>query len=344
MGGASIRQARAALLLALQRLQAGDTFNVIQFNSRTESLFDRPEAVSPQTLRSANAYIQRLHAGGGTVMLPALEQSLSSSTKDYDVRQVIFLTDGSVGNEDALFESIRRHIGDTRLFTVGIGSAPNAHFMRRASRFGRGTYTYIGDVNEVGERMQALFAKLESAVMTGIRVQGAGQAEMWPQAIPDLYSGEPLMFTLRAGELPGSLNVSGEIAGQPWSSELVLDGGQDHPGVARLWARQKIAALMDQRGSGNEAEQIRRSIIELALEHHLVSKYTSLVAVDVTPARVREALLKSLPVPVNLPHGWDYDKVFGKLPQTATPATWNMLAGLLCLLTGLVLLRGRRHV
>lgn len=344
MGGASIRQARAALLLALQRLQAGDTFNVIQFNSSTGSLFDRPEAVNPQTLQSARAYIQRLHAGGGTVMLPALEQSLLQSTKDYDVRQVIFLTDGSVGNEDALFDTIRRHIGDTRLFTVGIGSAPNAHFMRRASRFGRGTYTYIGDVNEVGERMQALFAKLESAVMTGIRVQGAGQAEMWPQAIPDLYSGEPLMFTLRAGELPGSLTVSGQVTGQPWSSELVLDGGQDHQGVARLWARQKIAALMDQRGSGDEAEQIRRSIIELALEHHLVSKYTSLVAVDVTPAHVREALLKSLPVPVDLPHGWDYDKVFGKLPQTATPATWNMLAGLLCLLTGLVLLRGRRHV
>jgi len=344
MGGTSIRQARAALLLALERLQTGDTFNVIQFNSRTDSLFDRPEAVNPQTLRSARAYIQRLQAGGGTVMLPALEQSLLQSTKDHDVRQVIFLTDGSVGNEDALFDTIRRHIGDTRLFTVGIGSAPNAHFMRRASRFGRGTYTYIGDVNEVGERMQALFAKLESAVMTGIRVQGVQQAEMWPQAIPDLYSGEPLLFTLRADELPESLTVSGQVAGQPWSSELVLDGGQDHQGVARLWARRKIAALMDQRGGSEEAEQIRRSIIDVALEHHLVSKYTSLVAVDVTPARVREALLKTMPVPVNLPHGWDYDKVFGKLPQTATPATGHMLAGLLCLIAGLVLLRGRRHV
>ena len=35
MGGASIRQAKAALLLALDRLQTGDTFNIIQFNSST---------------------------------------------------------------------------------------------------------------------------------------------------------------------------------------------------------------------------------------------------------------------------------------------------------------------
>ena len=38
------------------------------------------------------------------------------------VRQVIFITDGSVGNEDELYAMIETRLGNARLFTVGIGS------------------------------------------------------------------------------------------------------------------------------------------------------------------------------------------------------------------------------
>ena len=43
--------------------------------------------------------------------------------------------------------------------------------------------------------------------------------------------------------------------------------------------------------------------MELALKHHLVTRYTSLVAVDVTPARPDGEPLDSQAVPTNLPHG-----------------------------------------
>ena len=91
------------------------------------------------------------------------------------MRQVIFLTDGAVGNENALFALIRERLDDRRLFTVGIGSAPNSHFMTKAAQFGRGTFTFIGDTSEVQEKMAALFRKLESPVLTDIAVD-------WPSA------------------------------------------------------------------------------------------------------------------------------------------------------------------
>ena len=72
------------------------------------------------------------------------------------VRQVIFMTDGQVSNEQELFTFIHGRLGESRLFTVGIGAAPNSHFMRNAARFGRGTFTYIGDVQQVQERMSEL--------------------------------------------------------------------------------------------------------------------------------------------------------------------------------------------
>ncbi|MEQ1794122.1 MAG: VIT domain-containing protein, partial [Nitrospira sp.] len=66
MSGTSIEQAKAALLLALNRLTAQDRFNVIQFNSITHVLFSQPQRVKPETLRKAVHYVEQLKANGGT--------------------------------------------------------------------------------------------------------------------------------------------------------------------------------------------------------------------------------------------------------------------------------------
>lgn len=338
MGGASLRQARAALELALTRLRAGDRFNIIQFNSTTSQLFQFPQPVGHQSLRQARNYVSRLRATGGTEMAPAILAALRNQENGSDIRQVIFLTDGSVGNETALFKLITDNLGDSRLFTVGIGSAPNSHFMQRAAAFGRGTYTYIGKPEEVKEKMDALFTKLESPVLSDIAVHWSGAAAMesWPQKIPDLYQGEPLLVTAKANTLPESITLTGQIAGSQWRTNLSLKGGRERPGIGVLWARRKIAALMNQQATGTEADAIRKQITDTALDHHLVSKYTSLVAVDVTPSRPRSAALARRNIPINLPAGWEYEKVFGVMPQTATPALLDFLIGAVLLLTGLL--------
>ena len=339
MAGTSIAQAKASLELALTRLRSGDRFNIIQFNSYTDQMFPFPKPVNQQTLRIAENYIHKLNADGGTEMIPAMHAALKPSLENNLVRQVIFLTDGSIGNEDELFRIIHSELGNSRLFTIGIGSAPNSHFMSRAASFGRGTYTYIGDINEVQEKMQTLFSKLESPVLTDLHVDWTGgqKTETWPQKIPDLYLGEPLLLTAKTESLPEKLNISGRIAGSDWHSSMKLQGGMQENGISVLWARKKIAALMDQLNTGNEKDAVRKMIIETALEHHLVSKFTSLVAVDVTPARIREALLKNQAIPVNLPAGWNYEKVFGRMPQTATSAELHIIIGMFLLLFSMIL-------
>ncbi len=338
MSGTSIVQAKAALELALAELKPGDRFNIIQFNSYTEQLFRFPQPVTHHSLREARNYVRTLQAQGGTEMLQALQAALNQSSENSGVRQVIFLTDGSIGNEDELFRTIQQQLGNSRLFTVGIGSAPNSHFMNRAASFGRGTYTYIGKVEEVQEKMQILFNKLQHPVLTDIQINWGDQinVETWPQRVPDLYLSEPLLLTARATSLPDTLNISGTVSGKTWNSSMKLQGGMEQTGISVLWARKKIAALMDQLNPYAEQDAIRQMIIDTALAHHLVSKFTSLVAIDVTPARVKEELLKSMSMPVNLPAGWEYEKVFGQLPQTATDAQLYFIRGILLLLTGLL--------
>ncbi len=336
MQGESIQQARAALRLALQRLTPADRFNVIQFNDRPDALFSQAVPADPGNLQRALQYVDGLEAQGGTEMLSALQLALDGQDRSGMLRQVIFLTDGSVGNEEALLKTIHQRLGSSRLFTIGIGSAPNSFFMTRAAQFGRGTFTYIGDVREVRERMEQLFAKLEAPVLTDIHLtwDGAQQVEMWPQRVPDLYLGEPVVVAAKLPAGTGKVEVAGTLNGKPWSRGIVLQGGAASPGVHLLWARRKIADLMDQKAQGRSEEEIRKAVLEVALGHRLVSRYTSLVAVDKTPVRPAGTDLAHKPVPTNLPHGWSASHVFGNLPQTATPAPLQLLLGLLALLCG----------
>jgi len=335
MEGTSIAQARQALQMALDRLQPGDRFNVIEFNSATRALFGAPMPVDAATLARARSFVAALRARGGTEMKPALETALASDAAPGFVRQVVFLTDGAVGNEAALLDLIRARLGDRRLFTIGIGSAPNAYFLTKAAQFGRGTFTFIGDVREVAAKMRALFVKLESPVLTDISVAWPGAAEVWPREPGDLYAGEPIVVVARTDAQDGEVTISGRRAGAPWRASLPLSASASEPGIGVLWARAKIEALGDAQRGGEPEAAVRKAIVEVALAHHLVSRHTSLVAVDVTPTAPPGTVPALAAMPTNLPEGWSYDAVFGA-PQTATPATLHFVAGLALLLLAVI--------
>ena len=333
MAGASIKQAKAALKLALARLGPGDTFNVIRFDHTTDSLFFDAREASQQNLRAAERWVDAIQADGGTVMLPALRQALDGVAAAGRLRQVIFLTDGGVGNEAQLFQEIRARLGESRLFTIGIGSAPNSHFMREAARLGRGTFKHIGSPTEVQDKMMALFRKLETPALSDVRLElpGVPAADVLPTPIPDLYLGEPMLVSLKAGTLPTRAILRGRFGLTPWEHDVALHQAEPEAGLAVHWARAKIDALLDARTAGASADEVRLAVIDVALRHHLVSRFTSLVAVDVTPARPGDAALHTHALKTNLPHGWEYDAVVG-LGQGATDAPLHLLAGVAALL------------
>jgi Ca-activated chloride channel family protein len=331
MEGVSIAQAREALGVALDRLQPGDRFNVIEFNSYSTPLYPAPMPFDAATLARAKQFVAALRARGGTEMLPALKVALAGDPESPLVRQVVFLTDGAVGNEDEILRLLHDKLGDRRLFTVGIGPAPNTFFLTKAAQFGRGTFTFIGDVREVKDKMSALFRKLENPALTDITIDWPGGADAWPRLVPDLYAGEPVVVTAQfpAGTMQGNVAISGRRAGAPWHASLPVTGGAKEAGVAVLWARAKIDALMDAGRQGAPEPDIRNAVLDVALTHHLVSKYTSLVAVDVTPTRPVGVDATRLALPANIPEGLTG---FDQLPRTATPAALAIVVGAILLL------------
>ena len=336
MAGTSIIQAKAALKLAVSRLTPNDRFNIIQFNSITKQLFPQAMAVEPRSIQRARSYVDGLQADGGTEMLPAVVQALSHQEVRALLRQVIFITDGLIGNEEALLETLNQLIDQSRLFTVGMGSAPNGHFMRKAAEHGRGTFTYIGTAQEVQDKMNRLFVKLEQPAFLNLALEASteGTWDLLPTPLPDVYAGEPLMVAFRTASPPAQLTVSGHHGTIPWKNVVPFSSALSRQGITVYWVRQKISQLMDHHTistqTGRQTE-LRQAVIDLALRHHLVSKYTSLVAVETVPARPEHQPLHSHAMNTNLPHGMQYEAIFG-WPQTATPATLYLLLGTLMLL------------
>ena len=149
---------------------------MVRVNDGAGARVEAPRLATPPNRALARSFVDRVEANGGTELLSAMRMSLDMATLSAAredgarLHQVVFLTDGAIGNEDQIFDAIAQRIGETRLFTVGIGSAPNSHFMRRASRLGRGTFTHIGDPSQVAGRTAELFTKLERPVLTGLTV------------------------------------------------------------------------------------------------------------------------------------------------------------------------------
>jgi Ca-activated chloride channel family protein len=377
MHGPSLEQAKRALLLALDRLDATDRFNLIRFDSDTEALFDEPRPAERLNLMRAAAYVASFRADGGTRMRPALDLALKQTKSADHLRQIVFLTDGAVSNETELFAAIAARLDEARLFTVGLGSAPNGYFMRKAAQVGRGSFVFVGDLAETGTRMGELFRKLESPVLTDIAVgwpSSAGtRVELHPAPLPDLYAGETVTFTARLGEAPlgeleGQLLVTGRSGGERWQHRVALDGLTPAQGVAALWARAKIAGIRDGLHLGKDSKEVREMATKVALKHQLVTVYTSLVAVDERVSRPQGAPHVREELPRELPEGWSYDHVFGEaekvmklrampasfmqqiavsdaslgnpvqLPQTATPAARQAILGLGFAVAGLMLL------
>ncbi|PIE39304.1 MAG: marine proteobacterial sortase target protein [Gammaproteobacteria bacterium] len=340
MAGTSIQQARAALLRGLSKMSPSDRFNIISFSDSTDSLFSRPAPADAAAIAQAEKFVRNLEANGGTEMAGALTLALSQTqaqtqTEAEALKQLIFITDGAVGNEQALFSMIDQHLAERRLFTVGIGSAPNSWFMREAAELGRGQFVFISDLEQVATRMEKLLTDIGRPLSRDVQINWpqTHSAVQYPNPIPDLYAGAPVLAVMRSSEplTEGQqITMSGRLASETWQRQVTVSQAGTGAGVADLWVRAHIDELLDQRYRGGDMNRIRSEVTALSLNHQLLSPYTAFVAVEETPSRQAQEKLGKAIVRNTTPHGqtaW---------PSTATSAEVKLWLGMAGLLLGLI--------
>jgi Ca-activated chloride channel family protein len=190
-------------------------------------------------------------------------------------------------------------------------------------------------MEDVKARIASLWTRIETPAVQNLDVEWGMDAEFYPEVIPDLYAGEPLWLYARLPHEPRDVTVSGEIDGGYWDTRARLAPGGGGENIASLWARNRIEALEDSRIFGIDADEVRQQVVATALEFGLVTRYTSLVAVDRTPSRpVHEDLAQS-DVPSLLPAGSNFVMGFS---QTATGWPAQLALSLLSLFVVLAML------
>jgi Ca-activated chloride channel family protein len=342
MEGTSIQQAREALLQALDRLGPKDRFGILWFNHSFGEFSPEPLIASTENLASARRFVRSLEAGGGTEMLPALTHLMRKPQLEGYQRHIVLLTDGDLGNEEQIFAELRQDLNNARLYTIAIGSAPNLFLATKMAQFGRGTCTHIASVNEVREQMSRLFNSIESPVLSDVKLtfEGVEVADVYPQRPPDLFLRQPLLLYGRIVKgHSGKLHLTGRSEKVEYESTIKFDTTKStfHPGITTLWARQRVEELMDQWRQANEAQQaeLRNRIIAHAIQYRLVTRFTSLVAVEEIVANA-SGQQKQIAVPTELPEGMQMEKVFGPA-ATGTADEFFQTLGIALLAIGLIL-------
>lgn len=311
MSGRPIQQAKAAVARGLRLLQPGDSFQIINFSVTASQLGPAPLPATPENVERGLEYLSALEGEGGTMMLEGVKAALDFPHDPERLRFVCFLTDGYIGNEAEILGEIHRRLGPARIFSFGIGSAVNRYLLDHIAQLGRGAVAYLGPRDNAAQIMEDFFVRISHPALTDLAIDWGGLqvTEVFPQKLPDLFVGRPVVVTGRfAGSPDATIRVSGKMAGEMTQVEIaapVNDLTSTHPGLPSVWARMKIAELA-KRSLYEPNRELPEEIKQVALDYGLMSAFTAFIAVDSSrPTAGSEGT--TVPVAVPVPEGVKYD-------------------------------------
>ncbi|MBP9091739.1 VWA domain-containing protein [bacterium] len=292
--GRPIEKAKETLHYIVNHMNAQDTFQILAFNDQVATLSERPVQAGMAEKMLAHSFISRLNATGGTWMAPAVERVLKQKSKAGDdlkrLRIVTFMTDGYVGNDIEIMSLIQKERKDSRWFAFGTGDGVNRTLIDNVSRLGGGEADYVlldSSAEEVGKKF---YSRIASPALTDVNLKAEGIElyDVYPGAVSDVWANKPLYFTARyRGAGQGKVVLTGYANGRPYQQTLAVTlpwRDTTNSSIEKVWARQKIDNLTDQDLAGLSKGQvnpsIEKAITKVALDHKLMSDFTSFVAVD----------------------------------------------------------------
>lgn len=317
MRGAPLALCQAAMRRAIRHLRPVDTFNIITFSGATGQAFPAPRPANDATVREALAYVDKMVAGGRTEMSDAVKAALGLDVERGRRRYVFFLTDGLTGEEARIAEEARSFVEalgrkgqEARVFGLGVGSSPNRAMIEALSRAGRGVAVFAGNREDPGRAVNRFFRYIDRSVLRDLHIDWGSlePAELFPRELPDLFASHPLIVHGRyTGEAKGPIVVRGTVNDDDLAIpvQIRLSATPDAPKglLGTLWARAKIGSLEEALWAGSNPDA-EKAITALGIEHHLVTSFTSLIAVD-RSQRVGDGHAQTIAQPVEIPEGVD---------------------------------------
>lgn len=288
MNGQPLDAAKQAMALAMKQMNPRDTFMLIDFADTASSFHDSPLPNTPENVKKALQYLDALPSGGGTNQLAGIRRALDRPVDGDRLRVVLLMTDGFIGNEVEIFQETQRLLGNGRVFGFGIGGSVNHFLLARLSEEGRGFYQYVRTDEDPTEAVSRFVRRIAKPLMTDVTIDWGGLqvVDVLPRKVPDLFDAQPvvLLGRYRNGG-PATVTLRGHVGAKNVELATRVNLGvasAASSGLNSMWARARIEEV-DRLQKFGEFPEAAKEITTLGLEHHLVTAYTSFVAVDNTP-------------------------------------------------------------
>lgn len=291
MKGVPLALCKRAMRLALGKIRPFDTFNVLSFAGSTQKLFPDAQPANDDNVRRALDFVDSMAAGGGTMMVDAVADALAPGEATGRDRYVFFLTDGFVSVDEQIMSSTRTFVKAmsdkgrrAKVFGFGVGSSPNRSLIDGMSREGKGVAVYATNREDPDRAVNQFFRYVDRSVLRDVSIDwgGAKVSEVTPQEMPDLFASHPLIVHGRIDGAPSRPPIlHATTASGPIQIPLkVFQPPKDRPReeLGMLWARSKIAWLETDLAAGDAAA--RSEITRLGLDFHIVTRFTSFIAID----------------------------------------------------------------
>jgi len=222
MSGFPIEKAKKTMRMCIEQMNPNDTFNLVSFSGGLGYCFSGPVPNTTENRRKALEYLDGLHGGGGTEMMPAIRTALEGQNDRQRLRIVCFMTDGFIGNDMEILDAVKKNARTARVFSFGVGNGVNRFLIEGMARVGRGASEVVTLESDGDAAAKRFHERTQNPVLTDISVDfgnlPVSEVLPDPEAIPDLFSAQPVVLKGRTGCFEGH-KVRGRL---PFGGSLPL--------------------------------------------------------------------------------------------------------------------------
>ena len=292
MEGEKIRQAKEAIRFGLTKtLNPDDRFNIIAFAGTVRPMQQGMLQATPANIKQALDFVDRLELASATNINDALVTAMKMFESNERLHNLVFLTDGmptaSIAEPDAIAANVRgANATKARLFTFGVGRDVNRVLLEKLAAENRGAGMDIADQSRLSHELSTFFSKVSQPVLSDLHVNfGPVVADrVHPGELPDLYTRSQIKIFGRYRNQEDlekvTVSLTGRMNERPQQFDfsglhfpLVTD---DKDFLPKLWATERVSALLQEIRISGERPELKQEVIDLAREFNLVTPYTSM--------------------------------------------------------------------
>uniref|UniRef100_A0A2K6DMA8 Inter-alpha-trypsin inhibitor heavy chain 2 n=1 Tax=Macaca nemestrina TaxID=9545 RepID=A0A2K6DMA8_MACNE len=309
MWGVKMKQTVEAMKTILDDLRAEDHFSVIDFNQNVRTWRNDLISATKTQVSDAKRYIEKIQPSGGTNINEALLRAIFILNEANNlglldpnsVSLIILVSDGDPTVGELKLSKIQKNVKENiqdniSLFSLGIGFDVDYDFLKRLSNENRGIAQRIYGNQDTSSQLKKFYNQVSTPLLRNVQFNypHTSVTDVTQNNFHNYFGGSEIVV---AGKFdPAKLDqLESIITATSANTQLVLetlaqmddlqdflskDKHADPDFTRKLWAYLTINQLLAERSLAPTAaakRRITRSILQMSLDHHIVTPLTSLV-------------------------------------------------------------------